>query len=150
MANYIIFLTTMDGKKKGKSTPSVLISGVGIKDTIINAIRQFNTYNSWDTTKQMIKAGLVYKTAKDEFALRGSYKSTTDTYWILSVNKTWLIRKYHKPNPKSSVYIEKVGYYEDVYTIEKSKVNHPYAVDFMTAVKENKTGISRNQYGTRM
>lgn len=138
MANYILFLTTMVGKDKGKSIPNVMINGVGIKDTIINAIRQFNSYNSWDSTKRMIKAGLTPKTAKDEFMLRSSYKSTTDAYWVLSVNKTWLVKKYHKPNPKSPVYLEKVGYYEDMYTIEKSKVNHPYAVDFMTAVKAKK------------
>ena len=75
MATYIIFLTKQRNGLKTEQIPNVCISGNGIKDTLVNAIRQFTEYQSWDSTKRAVRAGIVPSTAKDEFGLRTSLKS---------------------------------------------------------------------------
>lgn len=128
MANYVIFLTTMEGRYKGKQIPNVMINGNGIKHTFINAVRQFTDYQSRTVTKELVKAKVIPRTAKDEFGLRTGPNSKVDAYWCVKSGNKWIMRKYHKPNPKSAYRDEREGYYEDIYYISASNVKKADAI----------------------
>lgn len=135
MATYIIFLTKQRNGLKTEQIPNVCISGNGIKDTLVNAIKQFTEYQSWDSTKRAVRVGIVPSTAKDEFGLRSSLKSKYDAYWCIKTKGMWIVKKYHKPNPKGYGF-DKTGYYEDVYALPISKVRSNDAAAYIKAIKE--------------